>query len=267
MQLDHLGDAVLSTPLIAELRAAYPEATIDVLASPSNHEVFEVDPECESGLRRRANLVRAQARAMGAGHGGLEARAASLRKHRYDLGIDVRGDVLSVLVLALARSSATAGLVDGGRSVPADRRGTAWIPGRHEVRSRLALLERLGINPDERARVDVTVRDEDRITIARRLAEAWPRRDGTAQRRRSCAVARAEPASTHVPARSLAVCRSDLRGAGLAARRSLFLASAAPGGASRSRKCGQALAGTGVEGPGRAVSREWMAGGGRGWDR
>ena len=51
---------------------------------------------------------------------------------------------------------------------------------RHEVRSRLALLERLGIVPDERARVDVTVRDEDRIAIARRLAEAWPRR---AQRR------------------------------------------------------------------------------------
>src|SRR5580698_2991756 len=44
VQLDHLGDAVLSTPLIAELRAAYPEATIDVLASPSNHEVFEGDP-------------------------------------------------------------------------------------------------------------------------------------------------------------------------------------------------------------------------------
>src|SRR5207249_4026493 len=31
VQLDHLGDAVLSTPLIAELRAAYREATIDVL--------------------------------------------------------------------------------------------------------------------------------------------------------------------------------------------------------------------------------------------
>ncbi len=45
VQLDHLGDAVLSTPLIAELRAAYPEAAIDVLASPSNHEVFEADPD------------------------------------------------------------------------------------------------------------------------------------------------------------------------------------------------------------------------------
>ncbi len=38
VQLDHLGDAVLSTPLIAELHAAYPGSIIDVLASPSNHE-------------------------------------------------------------------------------------------------------------------------------------------------------------------------------------------------------------------------------------
>src|SRR5580658_3916895 len=44
VQLDHLGDAVLSTPLVALLRAEYPAATIDVLASPSNQQVFGVDP-------------------------------------------------------------------------------------------------------------------------------------------------------------------------------------------------------------------------------
>src|SRR4051812_13156749 len=44
VQLDHLGDAVLTSPLLARLHAAYPEARIDVLASPSNREVFEADP-------------------------------------------------------------------------------------------------------------------------------------------------------------------------------------------------------------------------------
>ncbi|MGA8347490.1 MAG: glycosyltransferase family 9 protein, partial [Isosphaeraceae bacterium] len=44
VQLDHLGDSVLTSPLVARLRRAYPAATIDVLASPSNHEVFEADP-------------------------------------------------------------------------------------------------------------------------------------------------------------------------------------------------------------------------------
>src|SRR3954454_11134585 len=41
VQLDHLGDSVLTSPLIAALKTAYPDATLDVLASPSNHEVFE----------------------------------------------------------------------------------------------------------------------------------------------------------------------------------------------------------------------------------
>src|SRR5579884_3889612 len=44
VQLDHLGDAVLTSPLLARLHAAYPAAQIDVLASESNREVFEADP-------------------------------------------------------------------------------------------------------------------------------------------------------------------------------------------------------------------------------
>ena len=72
VQLDHLGDAVLSTPLIAELRAAYPLAAIDVLASPSNHEVFEADPHVNKVTGRRTDLVRAAAGPVGPGDGGLE---------------------------------------------------------------------------------------------------------------------------------------------------------------------------------------------------
>src|SRR5262249_7918039 len=49
-----------------------------------------------------------------------------------------------------------------------------WIPGRHEVRSRLALLKQLGITPDESVRVEIHVNDHDRVVVARRLAEAWP---------------------------------------------------------------------------------------------
>ena len=39
----------------------------------------------------------------------------------------------------------------------------AWIPGRHEVRSRLALLERLGVIRRASAASTFTVRDHDRI--------------------------------------------------------------------------------------------------------
>src|SRR5581483_11722000 len=47
VQLDHLGDAVLTTPMLPRLRAAFPEAQIDVLASASNRAVFEADPDVD----------------------------------------------------------------------------------------------------------------------------------------------------------------------------------------------------------------------------
>ena len=174
VQLDHLGDAVLSTPLIAELRAAYPEAAIDVLASPSNHEVFEADPHVDRvHVAERTWFERCPDR------WGLVTAVwslgRSLRGLGYELGIDVRGDVLSVLVLVLAGVPRRAGwAMGGGAFLLTDV--AAWIPGRHEVRSRLALLARLGIAPDDPARVHMHVRDLDRIAIARLLSDAWPRR-------------------------------------------------------------------------------------------
>src|SRR5438874_595207 len=144
VQLDHLGDAVLSTPLIAELRAAYREATIDVLASPSNHEVFEADPHVNRvWVAERTWFERRPDRwALATAVWSL---GRSLRGMGYDLGIDVRGDVLTVLVLALAGVPRRVGWsMGGGAFLLTDVSG--WIPGRHEVRSRLALLTQLGIN-------------------------------------------------------------------------------------------------------------------------
>jgi heptosyltransferase-2 len=198
IQLDHLGDAVLSTPLLAELRNAYPAAAIDVLASPSNHEVFEGDPNVDrvwvaerTWFERKPDRWALLSAVMSLGW--------KLREMRYDLGIDVRGDVLSVLVLALAGVRRRVGWsMGGGAFLLTDV--AEWSPGRHEVRSRLALLERIGIAPDPSARVVVHVSDEDRIIVARRLAEAWPRRSGAP--RRAEVYASKRQAGGHAEARS-----------------------------------------------------------------
>ncbi len=188
VQLDHLGDAVLSTPLIGELAAAYPDAVIDVLASPSNHEIFEADPRLRQVLvaqqtwferkRERFSLLRAVWRL------GL-----SLRPRGYDLGIDVRGDVLSVLVLVLAGIPRRLGWdMGGGAFLLTDV--ASWRPGRHEVRSRLALVRELGIETPDQPRLEVQVADRDRAMVARRLAESWPRRSSRRADRRTRALAR-----------------------------------------------------------------------------
>ncbi len=179
IQLDHLGDAVLTSPLISQLRTAYPEAAIDVLASPSNHEVFESNPNVDRvRIAERTWFERSAAR------WGLLREVwrlgRALRAEHYDLGLDVRGDVLSILVLALGGVSRRVGFaMGGGAFLLTDV--AEWTAGRHEVRSRLALLEPLGIEPDFSTRAAVHVQDEDRIAIANRLLEAWPRRGSRRQ--------------------------------------------------------------------------------------
>lgn len=174
VQLDHLGDAVLTSPLLPRLRAAYPDARIDVLASPSNFEVFEADPHVDRvRLAARNWFERGQGRwAMGSAVWELGRR---LRRTRYDLGIDVRGDILTVLVLALAGIPRRVGwAMGGGGFLLTDI--AEWVPGRHEVASRLALLDRLGLRTDGPARVEVHPNDADRVLVGHWLREAWPER-------------------------------------------------------------------------------------------
>ncbi len=174
LQLDHMGDAVLTSPLVSGLRGAYPDATIDVLASPSNREVFEANPDVDRvHLASRNWFERKPGRwALGSAVWSL---GRSLRGGRYDLGIDVRGDILSVVVLALAGIPRRLGwTMGGGGFLLTDV--AEWIPGRHEVRSRLALLDRLGIDASGRARIDVPTSDADRVRVAQRLRDAWPDR-------------------------------------------------------------------------------------------
>lgn len=180
VQLDHLGDAVLSSPLFPRLKQIYPEAVIDVVASPSNHAVFEADPHV-----RRVHIAaknwferRRGGWALGSAVWNLGRK---LRLYRYDLGIDVRGDVLTVLTLAIAGIPRRLGwAMGGGGFLLTDI--AEWVPGRHEARARMALLSVLDRDrsPSERGRgggesikMLVHVSDRDRARIKRRLNLAW----------------------------------------------------------------------------------------------
>lgn len=190
VQLDHLGDAVLSSPIFPRLRAAFPDATIDVLASPSNREVFEADPNVDHVRLAARNWFERKP-------GGWALSSAvwnlgrSLRGGDYDLGIDVRGDVLTVLVMALAGIPRRVGwAMGGGGFLLTDV--SPWVPGRHEVESRLALLETLGIAAEGPARVVVHATDVDRIRVGGWLDEAWPAREprGRSRQRQGARSAR-----------------------------------------------------------------------------
>lgn len=163
---------MLTSPLLPRLREAYPGATIDVLASPSGRPAFEAHPDVANVWLAERNWFERRPGGW-AGLTAVWALGCRLRGQHYDLGIDVRGDVLSVLVLALARIPRRLGWrMGGGGFLLTDI--AQWVPTRHEVASRLALLETLGVPLEGPARVEVNVTDLDRARVARGLLSAWP---------------------------------------------------------------------------------------------
>lgn len=140
IQLDHLGDAVLSTGFLASLAAVYPAARLDVLAAPWNAAVFRMCP----GVRRVRVLHRNRFAAGGGWNwiAALVRCAWHLRRCRYDVAIDVRGEFPHALLMWLAGARHRIGWNCGGGGFLLTQ-SAAFHRGRHEVLSRLALLRLL----------------------------------------------------------------------------------------------------------------------------
>jgi len=170
VQLDHLGDAILSLGLLRSIRERYPQARLHVAASRRNEELFStcglvdevhlvpVTRFCRRGWRWIVEIVR---------------WGWHLRRHRFDLAIDVRGDFPHAVLMWLAGARRRIGWsCGGGGFLLTDR--AAYVPGRHEVLSRAAVAERLGI--------DITVPPKPRLEISEaaldwadaQLATLWP---------------------------------------------------------------------------------------------
>ena len=138
VQLDHLGDAILSTPLIEGLSKSYPQATIEVLASGANAGWFEMLPQVDRVHVLGANRFAREGRR--GWIGAIFAWGRRLRKMRFDLAIDVRGDFPIALLMWLAGVRRRVGWTSGGGGFLLTD-APAWVPNRHEVDSRLELLD------------------------------------------------------------------------------------------------------------------------------
>ena len=146
VQLDHLGDAVISTIMFPALRRRYPRASIEVLAGPWNRAIFEAIPEVD-----RVHVCRAS-RFARRGQAGWIASTVWwglwLRQRRVDLGIDVRGEFPHAVILWLSGARRRLGYDSGGGGFLLTDR-PRFVADRPEVESRLALLAELGIEAAE----------------------------------------------------------------------------------------------------------------------
>ncbi len=144
VQLDHIGDAVLSTGIPAAIKRAFPRCRVDVLCSAWTAELFQALPEVDECLVSSRNWQGRTAREF-ALWTELVRIARMLRPRQYDVAIDIRGDFPAVLALWLAGIPWRIGWdCAGGAALLSTV--TRWRPGRHELQSRRELLRQLDIN-------------------------------------------------------------------------------------------------------------------------
>jgi len=101
VRIDSLGDAVLTLPALEALKTRFPNAQIDFLVSPAVHELYAfLFPNSKIILFERNWLS-----GMGS-FGGIWGESFSIVKQlkasHYDLGIDFRGDLRTILLMSLA---------------------------------------------------------------------------------------------------------------------------------------------------------------------
>ncbi|MBI1903549.1 MAG: glycosyltransferase family 9 protein [Planctomycetia bacterium] len=174
IQLDHLGDAVLSLGMLRVLRRECPHAEIEVLCAPCSRELFAACPELDAvHVLDATRFSRMRLRA-GRWLAALVAAGWRLRQRQFDLAIDVRGEAPHALLMFLAGSRRRLGWNCGGAGFLLTD-SPRYEPGRHEVLSRLALVRALSIDAAQEDVAPVfAVTDEARATV-RRLLSPWRR--------------------------------------------------------------------------------------------
>lgn len=103
VDLHLLGDVVMLIPLLRVVRRFHPDAHLSLVAGPWGREIL-----ASTGLVDEFITLRAPWVSKGQGAAGIMAvlrTIRALRMQTWDWGIDVRGDVRNILLLALARAS------------------------------------------------------------------------------------------------------------------------------------------------------------------
>jgi heptosyltransferase-2 len=150
MRYRFIGDTLLTVPFLRNLRAAYPNAKIDMLVAPNSGEVLRDCPyidelimfdttrkhryENPNGVTRRKNFWH---------YVGL------LRKRRYDTAFVLKRSLSSAALAFLASIPERIGFDTEGRGFLLTRR-VPYVSGMHEVDSFLSILEAAGIPVHDR---------------------------------------------------------------------------------------------------------------------
>jgi len=136
-QLRRIGDVLMTTPAVAAVRAAHPEAHIAYLTEPPSDQVFAHSPHVDEVIRlpRRATLAERL------------ALLARLRRARYDVVVDFFGNPRSALLTRLTGAPRRIGPDFAGRRWAYTERIDPGAAGAYAAAHKAALVAPLGARP------------------------------------------------------------------------------------------------------------------------
>jgi ADP-heptose:LPS heptosyltransferase len=148
IRLDHLGDVLLTTPAIKSLKRQFPHARITMVVKEWSFEVVRNNPHIDKLIifnpfwtipKREGTDIE--------GVAGISRLVRQLRRERFDLAIDFKGDFRNILVAYLSGAQRRISYaVRGGGFLLTD--SVPYEPEIHEIDKNLKLLTPLGIDSD-----------------------------------------------------------------------------------------------------------------------
>ncbi|MDP6619424.1 MAG: glycosyltransferase family 9 protein [Nitrospinota bacterium] len=167
---DHLGDVVFATAAFSPLRALYPNAEITALVGPWAAPVLIHHPHVDEVVSFRSPWFD---RENHSGGRDLFDVLQWMRRRRFDVGLDLRGDPRVIALLAAGRVRHKVGYGRGGAGFLLSRE-LEHMPGVHQTERNVAVVQALGWpRPDGfRPTPQLRVSEAERGAMDRRLSSA-----------------------------------------------------------------------------------------------
>lgn len=183
IRLDHIGDCILTTPAIKYLRKKFPDAHISILVNPVSVEIIKNNPDIDEYIIYDAlwfkRSVSARPLRNSIAFGNIFNLIKKLKKEKFDLAVDFRGDIRNIFLAFLSGIKKRVGYGIGGGGFLLTKE-VEYIRGIHEVEKNINIAEgslfgnesfRISLQPLRDLRPILYVTREDEESISKFLEE------------------------------------------------------------------------------------------------
>lgn len=172
IRLDGIGDVILSTPVYEALKKRYPSARVTVLVSSDTKGVVEMNPYVDKVFVLRNTWFTTDNRIKFI---EILSMLRKIRKENFDIGIDLRGDIRSILLMFLGKVGfrISYGVTGGGFLL---NKMPGYEKEMHEVDKNLKLIEGFDCKVTNR-RLQINYSQVDEESILTLLEREHVRKD------------------------------------------------------------------------------------------